>query len=68
MAQYVIKPMLMDAGRAYPPTGAGRTPKVRSVAITHGRGVTADHQAGAELRRRSAATVRLALEDGERAE
>src|SRR5829696_6824025 len=53
--------MLMDAGRAYPPTGAGRAPKVRSVPITHGRGVTVDHQAGAELRRRSAATVRLAL-------
>src|SRR5829696_5492757 len=53
--------MLIDAGRAYPPTGAGRAPKVRSVPITQGKGATADHHAGAESRRRSAVTARLAL-------
>ena len=60
-AKYTIKPMLMDAGRAYPPTGAGRPPKARSVDITHGNGVTTAHKVGAVLRRRIAATVRLIL-------
>ena len=39
----------MDAGRAYPPMGAGRAPKVPSVAATHGNGVTIDNGQGATL-------------------
>lgn len=48
-AKYTAKPTLMDAGRAHPPTGAGRAPKVRSVDATQRSGVTAIVEVGAVL-------------------
>ncbi|MEO5745201.1 MAG: hypothetical protein ABIQ53_11535 [Terracoccus sp.] len=48
-AKYAIKPILMEAGRAQPPTGAGSTPKVRSVDITQRSGVTTNVEVGAWL-------------------
>ena len=60
-AKNTDNPKLMDAGRAYPPTGDGRRPKVNSVDMTQVNGVTTAHHVGATPRRRSAAALRQLL-------
>ena len=53
--------MLIDAGRAYPPIGAGSAPNVSRVASTQGKGVATARTVGVGPGSRTAAPITAPL-------